>query len=81
MVGITDTLDGVSRVRRFYYEWRDKRVLRKLLSDPKYPDGRSLDRLAKKTGRTEDDARRLLNEMSATRFTMADGREGWRLRR
>jgi hypothetical protein len=82
MIGVTDAIDAVSRLRRIYYDWRDKRILRVMLRDTKkYPDGRSLEQLAKQTGRTDDDAKRLLNETGATRFTMRDGREGRRLRR
>jgi len=81
-VGLLD--DGVNivtvRLPRLYYDWRDKRQFKKLLSDPRWPDGRGIDRFAKEIGRDEAGTRLLLNEIRATWFIMADGREGWRKR-
>jgi hypothetical protein len=81
-MGLLDDGANILTVRlpRIYYEWRDKRRLKKLLSDPRWPDGRGIDRLAKEIGRDESETRRLLNEMGATSFTMADSRQGWRKR-
>ncbi|MET0647592.1 MAG: toll/interleukin-1 receptor domain-containing protein [Pyrinomonadaceae bacterium] len=58
-----------------------KGVLRKLLSDPKYPDGRSLDTLCRKAGpsRSKNECRRLLVEIGAREVELQDG-EGWTLR-
>jgi hypothetical protein len=82
-VGLLD--DGANivmlRLPRLYYDWRDKRELKKLLNDPKWPDSRSRDRLAKEIGRDETGTKRLLTEIGARWFIMADGREGWRKRK
>jgi hypothetical protein len=79
---LADTLEFVTgRLPRLYYEYRDKRRLKVLLNDPRWPDGRSIDRLSKEIGRDQAETRRLLNDMGARSFDMANGEEGWRMRR
>lgn len=58
-----------------------KVILRKLLSDPKYPDGRYLDTLCRKAGlsRSKNECRRLLVEIGAREVELHNG-EGWTLR-
>ena len=52
-------------------------LLNKMLSDSRFKDGRSLDTLSKVTGAQPDECRKLLIEVKARGFTLADGREGW----
>ena len=54
-----------------------KNLLKKMLDNPKFPDGRSFETLSRVTGTTPDDCHRLLIELEARGFTMADGRIGW----
>ena len=54
-----------------------KELLHKMLADSRFKDGRSLETLCKVTGSQPDECRRLLIEMKARGFTLADGREGW----
>ena len=53
--------------------------LEKLLSDPKYPGGRSLEELQRKTGTTPTECRELLSELGAEGITLRNRKEGWRL--
>lgn len=48
-----------------------------MLDNPTFKDGRSLETLSKVTGSNPEDCRRLLVELKARGFTMADEREGW----
>lgn len=54
-----------------------KKLLKKMLDNPKFMDGRSIDTLSRVTGATHDECHRLLIELEARGFTMADGRIGW----
>ncbi|MCE9958711.1 hypothetical protein [Aeromonas rivipollensis] len=54
-----------------------KNLLKKMLDNPMFPDGRSFETLSRVTGTTPDDCHRLLIELEARGFTMADGRIGW----
>ncbi|WP_441004007.1 hypothetical protein [Pseudocolwellia agarivorans] len=54
-----------------------KELLNKMLSDTRFQDGRTLETLSKVTGSQPDECRRLLIEIKARGFTLADGREGW----
>lgn len=54
-----------------------KELLRDLLNNSNFQEGRSLETLSKVTGATHEECRRLLIEMKARGFTFADGREGW----
>lgn len=54
-----------------------KNLLKKMLDNPKFPDGRSFETLSRVTGTTPDECHRLLIELEARGFTMADGRIGW----
>jgi len=48
-----------------------------MLDNPMFPDGRSFETLSRVTGTTPDDCHRLLIELEARGFTVADGRIGW----
>ncbi len=54
-----------------------KKLLKKMLDNPNFPNGRSLETLSKVTGTTAEECRRLLVELDTRGFTMGDGREGW----
>ncbi|WP_421245334.1 hypothetical protein [Aeromonas sanarellii] len=54
-----------------------KNLLRKMLDNPAFPSGRSFETLSRVTGTTPDECHRLLIELEARGFTMADGRIGW----
>ena len=54
-----------------------KELLDKMLSDPRFTEGRSLETLSKVTGSQPDECRRLLIMIKARGFTFSDGREGW----
>jgi hypothetical protein len=69
-------------------EWREKRLeqringprkdlLRQMLSDRRFEEGRSLETLCKVTGTTPEACRSILIEIQARGFTLKDGREGW----
>lgn len=54
-----------------------KKLLREMLDNSGFKEGRSLETLSKVTGATHEDCRRLLIEVEARGFTLGDGREGW----
>lgn len=53
--------------------------LKKLLMDERFPEGRSLKELQRKTGTTATECRELLSSIKAEGITLRDGSEGWRL--
>jgi mannitol-specific phosphotransferase system IIBC component len=54
-----------------------KKLLKQMLDNEKFKEGRSFDTLSKVTGAEPEDCRRLLIEIDARGFTLKDGREGW----
>jgi hypothetical protein len=67
-------------------EWRARRrdaprkdLLRRMLDDERFPDGRSLRRLCIVTGTTDEECRRLLIEIGARGVIFDDDSEGWAL--
>jgi hypothetical protein len=56
-----------------------RRLLRDLLEDERWREGRTLERLAFVTGTSEEECRQLLVEIHARGVTLAEGREGWAL--
>lgn len=54
-----------------------KKLLRQMLDNKKFKDGRSFETLAKVTGAEPEECRRLLIEVGARGFTLQGGREGW----
>lgn len=54
-----------------------KGLLRDMLDNTRFQEGRSLETLSKVTGATPEECRRLLIEIKARGFTLSDGREGW----
>ncbi len=54
-----------------------KKLLKIMLDNKSFVDGRSLETLSKVTGTEPEHCRRLLIELEARGFTMNDDREGW----
>ena len=54
-----------------------KKLLREMLDNQDFKDESSFETLSKVTGAAPEDCRRLLIEIGARGFTLADGREGW----
>lgn len=54
-----------------------KSLLRQMLDNPEFEEGRSFETLSKVTGAAPEDCRRLLIEIGARGFTLKDDREGW----
>jgi hypothetical protein len=54
-----------------------KKLLRDMLNNQEFKEGRSLETLSKVTGSSHEECRRLLIELGARGFTLTDGREGW----
>ncbi|BGD83671.1 TPA: hypothetical protein ACGJ7L_003787 [Pseudomonas aeruginosa] len=54
-----------------------KNLLRQMLDNSKFPEGRSLETLSRVTGAEPEECRRLLIEIGARGFTLARGGEGW----
>ena len=71
-------------------EWREKReeeriygprkrLLKKLLEDSKFSDGRKLETLCLVTGTSQEECRSLLIEIGARGVKLSSGIEGWAL--
>ena len=56
-----------------------KALLTKLLNDDRFPQGRSLEELTRKTGMPEAECTTLLSEIGGRGIKLRDGREGWTL--
>lgn len=54
-----------------------KSLLREMLDNPNFTEGRSLLTLSRVTGAEPEECRRLLIEIGARGFTLARGEEGW----
>lgn len=54
-----------------------KNLLKTMLENPKFPEGRSLKTLSRVTGAEPEECRRLLIEIGARGFTLTRGGEGW----
>ncbi|OAI16926.1 hypothetical protein A1359_06960 [Methylomonas lenta] len=54
-----------------------KKLLREMLDNQGFKDGRSFETLSKVTGAAPEECRRLLIEIGARGFTLGDDREGW----
>jgi hypothetical protein len=90
VLGVIGTLVSSYYGPKKFEEWREKRLeerlngprkrlLKKLLEDPRFDDGRTLETLSRVTGTTPDECRRLLVEIDARGVTFTDGKEGWAL--
>ncbi len=56
-----------------------KKLLKSLLLDKRYDDGRTLETLSRVTGTSNDECRRLLIEIDARGVKLENGKEGWAL--
>jgi len=90
VLGVVGTLVSSYYGPRKFEEWREKRLeerlngprkrlLRKMLEDPRFNDGRTLETLSQVTGTSKEECRRLLIEIEARGVKLADGKEGWAL--
>jgi hypothetical protein len=88
ILGVLGTLASSYYGPRKLEEWREQRLeqringprkglLRQMLSDRRFEEGRSLETLCKVTGTTAAACRSILIEIQARGFTLKDGREGW----
>lgn len=87
-LGVLGTLLSSYYGPRKLEEWREtrleeringprKRLLKKLLDDPRFADGRKIETLSRVSGTTLDECRRLLVELNSRGVLFADGSEGW----
>lgn len=90
VLGVLGTLVTSYYGPRKMEEWREqrlderlngprRRLLLTMLEDERFNDGRSLDTLARVTGTTQDECRRLLIEIGARGIALAGDKEGWAL--
>ncbi|MEI7481250.1 MAG: hypothetical protein WCK75_02755 [Elusimicrobiota bacterium] len=90
IVGVLGTLVSSYYGPRKMEEWREKRLdekisgprrmmLKKMLDDSRFNDGRSIETLSLNTGTKVEDCRLLLIEIGARGLKFRDGREGWAL--
>ncbi len=90
ILGVVTTLLSSYWAPRKLEEWREKRVevrlngprkrlLKKLLEDEQFSDGRKIETLTLYTGTSPEECRRLLIEIGARGVRFADGSEGWAL--
>lgn len=90
ILGVVGTLISSYYGPRKMEEWREKRqeeringprkkLLKQLLYDPRYDDGRTIETLSHITGTTEEECRRLLIEIGARGVKLKAGKEGWAL--
>lgn len=90
VLGVFGTLLSSYYGPRKLEEWREKRLeekingprkhlLKQLLEDPRFPDGRTLETLARVSGTSPEECRRLLVEIQARGVLFASGSEGWAL--
>ncbi len=90
VLGVLGTLMSSYYGPRKIEEWREnrldqrlngprKKLLLKMLEDPRFNDGRQIETLCHVTGTTEEECRRLLIEIGARGVMLAGGKEGWAL--
>ncbi len=88
VLGVIGTLVTSYYGPRKMEEWREqrleertngprKRLLATLLEDARFPDGRTIETLARVTGTAPEECRRLLIQISARGVMLKDGKEGW----
>ena len=90
ILGAIGTLISSYYGPRKFEEWKEqreeekingnrKRLLKELLEDEMWPDGRTMETLSRVTGTTDVECRRLLIEVNARGVKLANGEEGWAL--
>lgn len=82
-LGVVTSYTGTYWGPRKLQKWQEQRadepkreLLRKLLDDPRFPEGRYLETLCLFTGTTPENCRRLLIQIEARGIMLQDG-EGW----
>lgn len=73
---------GPRRLEQWRQDQRDKPrqdLLKRLLEDKRFDDGRTLERLMIVTGTTSDECRRLLVDVGARGVILDGDKEGWAL--
>jgi hypothetical protein len=73
---------GPRRLEQWRQDHRDeprKRLLRHMLEDERFSDGRTLQRLCTVTGTSQEECRRLLIQVGARGVIFANQAEGWAL--
>ena len=90
VVGVAGTLISSYYGPRKLEEWRESRLeekqngprkclLKQMLEDPQFSDGRKLKTLSHVTGTSDEECRRLLIEIDARGVMLAGDVEGWAL--
>lgn len=90
VLGVLGTLVSSYYGPRKFEEWREqrheqrqngprKRLLKQMLEDTHFPDGRKIETLSRVTGTSPEECRRLLIEVGARGVTLAGDNEGWAL--
>ena len=90
VLGIVGGLVSAYFAPRKLEEWREKRyeqrhngprknLLRRMLEDDEWPDGRKMETLSRVIGTPPDECRRLLIEIGARGVKLRGGVEGWAL--
>jgi hypothetical protein len=90
VIGFLGVVTGsvISIIGNITYHWYQNRkansldnlrksLLKKMLDNPKFKEGRSLATLSRVTGAEPEECRRLLIEIGARGFTLSRGEEGW----
>lgn len=82
-LGVVTSFAGTYWGPRKFQQWQEthadepkRQLLRDLLDDSRFPDGRYLETLRLYTGTTPEDCRRLLIQVKARGIKLQDG-EGW----
>jgi hypothetical protein len=89
-LGVVGTIISSYYGPRKIEEWREqrkeeringprKKLLKKLLEEPRFDDGRTLETLSRVTGTTNEECRRLLIEIGARGVRLRNNKEGWAL--
>lgn len=90
ILGVVGTLISSYYGPRKMEEWREnrkeerfygprKRLLKKMLEDPRFPDGRTIEILSRVTGTKYEECHGLLIEIGARGVTLKGDKEGWAL--
>ena len=90
ILGVVGTLISSYYGPRKMEEWRENRkeerfdgprkcLLKKMLEDHRFPEGRTIENLSRVTGTSYEECRRLLIEIEARGVTLKGEKEGWAL--
>lgn len=90
ILGVLSTLVSSYYGPRKFEEWKDERIenreyaprkklLKQMLEDSRFQDGRFIETLCRVTGTMPEECRRLLIEIGARGVTLKNDKEGWAL--